>query len=229
MSNKYLTIITENIKEAFSQNKTIILTITTIFILSFIIGFLFSDYLSQIISPVVQAFQQKVQSGQVELTTNSLYLNNIQATLTIYAGSLLLGILGIISIIINALLIGHYAAIYYANNQTLMFILLIVPHGIFEIPSLIIASAAGFTTLKFIIKFIKNLLSPDYSYTEIFDPIYNLDKIGVKETILMSWRKNAKVLKQAIILLIISIILLLIAAFIEANITKQLASFILNF
>ena len=208
--------------------KGIIITISAIFIISFILGFLFTDYLQAYMTPVVNAFQQKVQSGQVQLTTNSLYLNNLQATLTIFAGSFLLGILGIISIITNALLIGYFAALYYVNGQTLAFILLIIPHGIFEIPSLVLASAAGLITLKFLINFLKNLISPDYQYAEIFDPIYNLDKINTKETIKMSWRKNSKTLKQAMIILLISIVLLLIAAFIEANITKPFASFILN-
>ena len=220
--------ITKEIKKAFKENKTIILTISAIFIISFIIGFLLIDYIQAYITPVVNTFQERIQTGQVQLTTNSLYINNLQATLIIFLGSFLLGIFGIIAIITNALLIGYFAALYSTNGQTLVFILLIIPHGIFEIPSLILASSAGLITLKFLINFLKNLISPDYQYTEIFDPIYNLDKISTKDTIKMSWRKNSKTLKQAMIILIISIILLLIAAFIEANITQQLASFILN-
>lgn len=228
MTNEKLNNIKTQIKESFAQNKGIILTVAAIFIITFIIGFLFIDYLQAYIKPVVNMFQERISSGQVQLTTNSLYINNLQSTLLIFLGSFLLGIMGIIAIITNALLIGYFAAIYYANGQMLTYILLIVPHGIFEIPSLIFASSAGFITLKFLINFLKNLISPDYQYTDIFDPIYNQDKIDTKEIIKMSWRKNSKTLKQAMIILIISIILLLIAAFIEANITQQLASFILN-
>lgn len=227
MSNNKINI-KAGIKDAFIDNKKIILTVTIIFVASLIIGFLFIDYLKVYMNPVVNIFQQKIQSGQVQLTTSSLYLNNLQSSLLIFIGSFLLGVFGILALIVNALLIGYFGAIYYLNGNFSVFLLLLLPHGIFELTSLILASSAGFITLKFLINFIRNLISPDYSYSDIFDPIYNLDKISNVDKIKMSWRKNSKTLKQAIIILIISIILLLIAAFIEANITKQLASFILN-
>lgn len=219
----YLKIMGKEVKAAFTENKYIILIVAAIFIITALIGFFFAANLQTLMNPVVQTFQQRISSGQVTLTTHSLYYNNVIATLTIYCGSLLMGVFGILAIIVNALLIGFYAAIYNAHNQIILYLLLILPHGIFEIPALVIASSGGFVMLAFIIKFLINLISPDYTYTEIFDPVYNQDKITLKETLKMSWRKNGKMFKQSIILLIVAVVLLMIAAFVEANITKPLA------
>ena len=224
----YLGIISSEIKEAFTENKYIILIITAIFIITAFIGFFFAQNL-HFMTPVVNNFQHRITSGQVQLTTNSLYVNNLKATLTIFLGSFLMGVVGILAIIINALLIGLYAAVYAAHGKILLYFLLIIPHGIFEIPALIIASSAGFGMLVFVILFLKNLVSPDYTYAKIFDPLYNLDKISTTETIKMSWRKNGLKFKQSLILLVISAILLIIAACIEANITKPLAFIIYGF
>lgn len=225
----YLRIISKEVKESFIDNKYIILAITLLFLITTILGFFFAADLQNFMKPVVKTFEHRISSGQVTLTTHSLYYNNLLVTLRIYEGSFLMGVAGILEIIINALLIGHYGALCYMQGKLILYILLILPHGIFEIPALIISSSGGFVMLEFLILFLKNLISPDYSYTDVFDPIYNSDKISFIETVKMSWRKNGKMFKQSLILLLVAIILLMIAAFIEANITQPLALLIYKY
>src|SRR5574344_157806 len=97
----HLGIISSEIKEEFTENKYITLIITAIFIITAFIGFFFAQNL-HFMTPVVNNFQHPITSGQVQLTTNSLYVNNLKATLTIFLGSFLMGVVGILAIIINA-------------------------------------------------------------------------------------------------------------------------------
>jgi len=80
-------------------------------------------------------------------------------------------------------------------------ILLTAPHGIFEIPAIIIAGAAGFKIPYEVIRYL----------------------VGKKEQIL-----TKEDIKEYLILSVISIILIVIAAWIEANITMRIAKAMLN-
>ena len=79
--------------------------------------------------------------------------------------------------------------------------LLTLPHGIFEIPAIIIAGAAGFKIPYEIIRYLA----------------------GRKEQIL-----TKEDIKEYLTLALISIILIVIAAFIEAYITPKIARAMLN-
>jgi len=78
---------------------------------------------------------------------------------------------------------------------------LFVPHAIFEIPAIIIAGAAGFKVPYEVVRYLA----------------------GKKETIL-----TKEDLKEYLTLVFISIILIVIAAWIEANITLKIAKAMLN-
>jgi len=70
--------------------------------------------------------------------------NNLALLFLILCGSVTLGMLTIINLYLNGFLFGHNVKIFshYCNILTLAS--LILPHGIFEIPAIIIAGAAGF-------------------------------------------------------------------------------------
>ena len=74
--------------------------------------------------------------------------------------------------------------------------LLILPHGIFEIPAIIIAGAAGFKIPYEIVRYL----------------------LGKKEVIL-----TKEDIKEYLTLSAISIVLIVIAAWVEANITLKIA------
>lgn len=84
----------------------------------------------------------------------------------------------------------------------LHFLIYTLPHGIFELTGFIIAGAAGFRITTLVGGLIKSLLKG-------------------KPIVDQYWK-----LKDSLTLLLIAIVLLLIAAFIEANITMVLGNYI---
>jgi len=88
-----------------------------------------------------------------------------------------------------------------ANNDISRLIVLTIPHGVFEITGFIIAGAAGFKIPYEIVRYLA----------------------GKKEQIL-----TKEDIKEYITLALISIILIVIAAFVEAYITPRIAEYFLS-
>ena len=218
----YKDVVKEETKLAFVNNKWFLTISVLIFVIPLFIGYLYADQVATYIQPMVEAFEQKVEDGTVTLTTSSLFLNNVEVAIIIYALSALGAVLGVFVLANNGLFVGFYGAEY----DLVKYVLLTLPHGIFEIPAIIIATAGGFAILSFALNFIYNIIYPDYSYTDIFDPYFSDVKISMGQRISSSFKKNQNRIKESFILLCVSVICLIIAAFIEANITIPLAMFI---
>jgi uncharacterized membrane protein SpoIIM required for sporulation len=130
------------------------------------------------------------------ISTVSIFLNNIQSALIIYVGGLI-GIITVFVLFFNGLIIG-----YLATKMPIgVFIILIAPHGIFEIPALVISGAAGFRLTSMVINIIKSIIN----------------KTPINE--------NYWEFKDSIALFAIAVILFFIAAVIEANITFALVNY----
>lgn len=205
------------IKMAFIENKYILLFSTLLFVIPMFLGYIFAPYLESLLDPVVNNFQNKIQEGEIKLTFESIFSNNLYVLLTIYSGAIVFGLITAMILISNGLFIG-----YYANGIPLeTFLILTLPHGIFEIPAIIIAGAGSFTLISFLIYFIKGLIFPERNKWG--------EKPKTLKIISNSFNKNFNKLGQSLTLLIVGIILLAIAAFIETYITINLANFILSF
>ena len=215
----YKDMVKEETKMAFVNNKWFLLASIMIFIIPMFIGYFYADQIAGYIQPMVDAFEQKVEDGTVTLTTSSLFINNVEVAIIIYALSALGAVLGVVVLANNGLFIGFYGAEF----DLAKYVLLTLPHGIFEIPAIIIATTGGFTIFSFVLYFIYNIIYPDYSYTDIFDPYFSDVKISMGQRITSSFKKHQGKIKESFILLCISVICLIVAAFIEANITIPLA------
>lgn len=83
--------------------------------------------------------------GGGQLTFSYIFINNLKAALILsFGGVLTLGGLSFLNLTLNGVKLG---ALFYESlilNDLRTFFLLVLPHGIFEIPALIIAGAAGF-------------------------------------------------------------------------------------
>ena len=220
----YLGIAKEEIKLAFKNNKLALFVSILLFFVPLLVGYFYANEVSGYIQPFVDSFEQQVTDGKVTLTTQSLFINNVSTALIIYALAALGGVLGAIILANNGLFIGYYGA----DFNLLAYALLTVPHGIFEIPAVIVAATGGFVLLSFILHFLWNIISPDYFYLDIFDPYFSDVKISVKERFTSSFKKNGVKLKESFVLLCLSVVLLIIAAFIEANITLPLAQILFS-
>ncbi|AIY89143.1 hypothetical protein GACE_0086 [Geoglobus acetivorans] len=87
------------------------------------------------------------------------------------------------------------------NDRITYFMFAVIPHAIFEIPAIIIAGAAGFKIPYEIIRYLA----------------------GRKEQIL-----TKEDIKEYLTLALISIILIVIAAFVEAYVTPRIAEYFLR-
>lgn len=218
----WVNIIKEEVKLAFSNNKGLLFFSILVFIIPLVIGYIYADQISTYIQPVVENFEKQVENGTVTLTTHSLFLNNFKVSLILYALSALGGVLGLFVLFNNGLFIGFYGKGY----DLLSYIILTLPHGIFELPAIIISTTGGLVLLSFILHFIYNLFYPDYSYVDIFDPYFSDVKISAKQRISAAFNKNKNKIKESFVLLCVSVVLLLIAATIEANLTIPFAYWI---
>lgn len=135
--------------------------------------------------------------GKEKLSFSYIFENNLKASLLLsFGGALTFSGLTFLNLIFNGMNLG---ALFYealASNDVGTFFLLIFPHGIFEIPALIIAGAAGFKIPYELLRF----------------------ALGKKEEILTE--EDAK---EFFKLVGISIVLIFIAAVIEAEVTLKLS------
>lgn len=193
----------KNIKLGFLNNKYLLVFSILLFVVPLLIGYFFADNFS-FMNDIIELFGKQVTNGNIQLTTSSLFSNNFKVDIILFLGSVLFAIIGILILVFNGLFIGYFAT----KISFIPFLALTIPHGIFEIPSLIISSFAGFIVLSFILKTIKCLVINDSKISDRFKLAYNA---------------NSDMLKQALALLILAIILVAIAAFIEANLTQYIA------
>ncbi len=124
-------------------------------------------------------------------------LNNLYTVSLTVLGGFMMATLTTPELVYNGMLIGGLFIILPIN----VFVSFILPHGIFEIPAIIIAGAAGFKIPYEIIRYL----------------LGRKDQPLTKEDI-----------KEYLTLALISVILIVIAAWIEANITLQIAKAMLN-
>ena len=203
--------ILEEVKSAFRENKLAVYASVAILFISLLLGYFLEPYLYSYFNPVVEDLTHQVQQGTIKLTFQSIFLNNIRIVIAMF----LFGVTCFISAVIlgfNGFFAGYYVA---TTDDLFQSLLLIVPHGIFEFSSCILACASGFVLFNFVFKFLKTL--------------YGQDNGSVKELLRISFDESVVKLKQAIILFVIASILMAIAGFVETYLTLPIAELILNF
>ncbi len=196
------------VKSAFIENKWAIISATAILFISLILGYFLQPYLYDYLNPVVDELTKKVEEGTIKLTFQSLFFNNIKVVFAMF----IFGIIFCFSALIlafNGFFVGYYVA---TTDNLLLTALLIVPHGIFEFSSCILACASGFVLFNFIYRFLK--------------AIHKQDNGPVKEILSLAFGESGDKLKQAIILLVIASILMVIAGFVEAYLTLPIGEWI---
>lgn len=73
-----------------------------------------------------------------------LFTHNIQVSLLSFALGLTFGLGTILALLVNGAMLGALAADYQMAGESVFFWSWILPHGVLEIPSIVIASGAGF-------------------------------------------------------------------------------------
>ena len=194
------------VKSAFFENKLAILISFFILFFSLILGYLLEPYLYGYLNPVVDDLTQKVQTGVIQLTFADIFLNNVIIIIQMFIYGLFLCV-SVLILAYNGFFVGYYVAI---SDNLYKVLAMLIPHGIFELTSCVLACSSGLVLFNFLFRFLyKSYLKEDLSLKEAFNK--NLDK-----------------LKQAIIIFLVSVVLMVIAGFIEAYLTIPIAYFLLG-
>ncbi|WP_405294977.1 stage II sporulation protein M [Methanobrevibacter sp.] len=201
----------EEVKLAFSENKMAIYTSIAIMAISLVLGYFLEPYMHSYLNPVVEDLTQKVQTGVITLTFQSIFLNNIRIVFAMFIYG---GIFCFSAVILgfNGFFVGYYVA---TTDDFVKALLLIMPHGIFEFSSCIIACASGFVLFNSLVKFLKTLLKQENN--------------SIRDRLSISFDTGFGKLKQAFVLFVVASILMAIAGFIEAYLTLPIAEFIYPF
>lgn len=149
------------LKETLYYIRTHILTqlivATTSFFLAVFFGVLYAFYFtvdaSTIFNVLAEEFSGIFDMGQVTTMLAIFFNNAIKTALAIILG-IFLGIAPLLFIVTNGFIIGVVGFFFYSSDKLATFFIGILPHGIFEIPALIISGAIGIYFGKLVYKWI---------------------------------------------------------------------------
>ncbi|EKQ54950.1 MAG: putative membrane protein [Methanobacterium sp. Maddingley MBC34] len=192
----------------YNRNETFFMLSAMMFIASIFIGYAFAGMLEPILGKMLGDFKRRLVQGELQLTTFSLFFNNIKIALMIYGGGLSLGVFTAFYLISNGVFIGYTAAQFQLGD----FIIYTLPHGVFELLGIIIAGAAGFKLASIVLNIIKGVLKLQSDFSMSNQLKYLLEA-------------NWDDFKDTLVMMAIAVVLIMIGAIIEANFTLSWASY----
>ena len=126
-----------------------------------------SDISSALMSQLEQSLSPLASMGSLSLIT-VIFINNTLKCLIIIISGILLGLPSLAFICINAVTVGMLTAYLGASTSLGVIIAALAPHGIIEIPLLVVSTAMGLAigceTLKFLTKQ-KSTVKAHYIYS----------------------------------------------------------------
>lgn len=200
----------DEVKRAFTENKLAICLSIAILFISLVLGYIFEPYLHSFLNPVVEDLTQKVQSGVITLTFADIFSNNFRIIFQMFVFGVAL-CFSTVMLAFNGFFVGYYVA---TSSDLLKVSLLIIPHGIFEFSSCILACASGLVLFNFIYKFLKEL--------------WHDENDSVRLSLKNSFNSSSRKLKQAVIIFLVASVLMAIAGVIECYFTISIAEFIIK-
>ncbi|MBE6499179.1 MAG: stage II sporulation protein M [Methanobrevibacter thaueri] len=202
-----MTNIKKLIAETITDNKKLIIGLYALFIITFIISWIIN-------TPRIEDITRNVTSLNTPgegISAFEILINNELSGAIVYLGSILFGIMAFISILFNGYTIGGLGPLFakIIPNGGILYIIYLIPHGIFEFTGMVFESAGGILLFLFLWRFIKTLRNNSNSASDAFD-------------------MTKKILIQSLILYVIAVILNLIAAPIEAYFSTSFSQFIMS-
>lgn len=174
------------------------LLLSVIFFVAFtLFSYFYPSVFQSLIIPAYQGMQEGVQSGTVELATTPLFINNFSVAFRMFISGICLSIPNIYLLIYNGLLIG------FTGSQLPIsyFLSFTVPHGILELTAVMLAGGAGFKVTQAILN--------------LFNGLTLRKEISFSNFMVVS----LKMILDSIVIMVVVFVLLMIAAYVEANLT----------
>jgi len=133
------------------------------------------------------------------LTTVDIAVNNLVAMGVLLFGAVSIGLVTLFGLVLNGLLVGAVVGIAVQQLSPLVVLALLVPHGVLEIPALLVVAAVGLRFARLTIRYVRGLE----------------DDLVTEQDI-----------REAGWLVAASAVLIVVAAYIEANITLAVAEWV---
>ncbi|OEF96456.1 hypothetical protein BHF71_04700 [Vulcanibacillus modesticaldus] len=192
------------------ENKKNIYRGIILFSLSIAIGYFLMDsngLIKTFLEQIEEIANQISEQNNMMFTILVIFKNNLLVALTMIFSGLLFGIIPIVYLVINGIIIGALMKLIINSGQTIDFFLVgVLPHGILEVPAIIISAAYGMRLGFALFQWIFNMFKENASkYNKLF-----------------FWH----IIKQIPIILMGITILLLLAAIIESTLTIYLLNLI---
>lgn len=184
----------------FNRMKYYCLLSMVVFVAFLLLSYFYPSFFSSIMSQALQNMRDGVTNGQILLETTSLFINNFTVALNIYTSGIYLSIPSLYLLAYNAAMVGYTGASLPLNY----FLAYTLPHGIFELTAIILSGAASFRLTHGILKLFAGINFKVENKGEYF--------FRNAENCLM-------MIVDSAVLMVMIAALLLVAAFIEANIT----------
>jgi stage II sporulation protein M len=149
----------------FLEMKHYFIAVTLVFAAGIYLGYAQADQFQAYLQEQLGGLRQLVEL--VESKDNKqlwffilIFLNNTLKSIFIVFSGAFLGIMPLFFLVANGMILGYLAAIQPAGELWSTFMLGIVPHGIIEIPAILLASAYGLRFGTIIVKNMVNLVRP---------------------------------------------------------------------
>ncbi|WP_435098985.1 stage II sporulation protein M [Halarchaeum sp. P4] len=101
-------------------------------------------FLGYALGGTVPTTESTQSAPTVTVSAPDVFVNNALAAGFLVTGGVLLGVPTAIALIQNGVLVGSLAATATAGGHPAVFVALLAPHAVFELPALWLAAAAGF-------------------------------------------------------------------------------------
>lgn len=153
--------------QLLKQNKSFVWIAAGLMVGSSVIGFVMHDEVQPIVKEMLKQLQDVVENIAADHTfTNifwTIFLNNTKAAFIMLASGLLFGLYPAIALLSNGFMLGFIisdAALRYGESPLRLFVTQIMPHGMFELPAIIIAGGFGIKFGWLAIGWIRSLWNP---------------------------------------------------------------------
>jgi stage II sporulation protein M len=192
-------------KETFSTTRRWIWFSSLVFLSAIVAGFLVFYADQNLIQEIFSFFQKLLQSSSSsdQNLVLVIFKQNLSSSLLALLGGILFGIAPFFIVVANGFIIGYVVHFLFRilpvslGSKLLILVVTLLPHGIFELPIVLVSAALG-------MQWGLQWLMPSSR--------------GLRKQV---WRQNAK---MALVFIPLLVLVLLLAAFIEVYVSGKLAA-----